>query len=177
VANCLILLFQTWGGSAAITPPTDTSGAIAPTWPLTDGAITQDQTIQWENVGPFNSYGSWITVAEVTITINDAHDQVKLTLSGQTTTSNMNLSDKAQVRFLNVNTGAQIVLGKLSVSAGGSGADVSGESAPVILRKTMTGLSGSVTLAAQVRALNGSNSGVFAFSVDSCDFVVEDVMK
>jgi len=176
-ANCLVLFLMGWDGTATFTAPPTSSGASTPAWPLTEGTITQDGMIQWEQVGPFQNYGDWVTVASATINVQGTTDTVRITLSGDTAVSDMQVGDKVLVRFMNGTT--QLAKGRAAVHAASSGSSssASGESSPVILRKHVTGLSGTVTIQAQVQALNGSGNGSFAASLTTADLTVEDQIK
>src|SRR6185312_8475152 len=128
-------------------------------------------------VGPFQNYGDWVTVASATINVQGTTDTVRIPLSCDTAVSDMQVGDKVLVRFMNGTT--QLAKGRAAVHAASSGSSssASGESSPVILRKHVTGLSGTVTIQAQVQALNGSGNGSFAASLTTADLTVEDQIK
>jgi hypothetical protein len=166
-----------WGSTGVLTPPPPTSGASPPTWPLTEGTITQDGAIQWEQVGAFVNYGTWVTVASAELNVQSIHDAVKLTLTGDNAGSNIGINDKAWVQYLNGSTVVASGRADITANSNGAGTTVSGESSPVILRKTATGLSGPITIDAQIRVTNGSGNGIFAFALNTCELAMEDQIK
>lgn len=174
VGYTLCLVSYAFLGTSGVTPPAFTS--TAPAWNVSITGLTQNGPLIWENIGPAAPYDEWLDIASVTLNVNAVSDIVELSVTDTLyAISNIGIGDQSQIRFITGNT--VLAQGMASISASTTSATSSGTGSGILINKRATGLSGSTTITAQIRALNGSGNGTFAIAMEQADVDAQDYKK
>lgn len=156
--NYQALVLIGWANNTANLTLGGESGSSTPSWGASAGDTTPDGNFTWENVGAIIPYSQWQPIASTSITMARKADSFNVHFDLAYAYTNRQANDQVQWELL-VNT-TVVAKGKIALQAG---TEAGVQDLRAIFSHGVKGFLGNLTVAVQVRAINGSGNSTFQF--------------